>query len=71
MQRYVEAHFGVSFNSLLVGGVVADIIGLTGALWIGAVALAVVGAAVILIKETAPRIVARKGTLASESPVTP
>jgi MFS family permease len=62
--------FGVIIGTTimpLVGGVVADIIGLTGALWIGAVALAVVGAAVILIKETAPRIVARKGTLASES----
>jgi MFS family permease len=51
----------------LIGGMVADISGLTGALWIGAISLAIVAGAIALIRDTAPRVVARKNALAAQS----
>jgi MFS family permease len=44
----------------LVGGVVADLAGLSAALMIGIAALALVAVAILLVRDTAPRIVARR-----------
>ena len=43
----------------LVGGVIADLAGLRGALMIGIAALALVAVAILMVRDTAPRVVAR------------
>jgi MFS family permease len=58
----VTNFFGVTFGSTLmplVGGVIADLFGLAGAMWILVASQLVVAVLIMAVTETAPRVVAR------------
>jgi predicted MFS family arabinose efflux permease len=59
--------FGVIIGTTVmpvVGGIVADRFGLSGALWIAVIALGIIAMAMIAVRETAPRVLARRGVAA-------
>lgn len=59
----VTNFFGVILGSTLmplVGGVIADLFGLTGAMWILVASQLVVAVFILAVTETAPRVLARR-----------
>jgi MFS family permease len=62
--------FGVIIGTTvmpLVGGVVADLAGLKAALMIAIAALAIVAIAILMVRDTAPRVLARRSAVAPQA----
>jgi MFS family permease len=62
--------FGVIIGTTvmpLVGGIVADLAGLKAALMIAIAALAIVAIAILMVRDTAPRVLARRSAVAPQA----